>query len=375
MKILFDIISLQSFHNGGEEYTRIVLSKLLELNVDIVGVYDSSIVFLDNDEKIFKETIKLYDIQRYKISEIIKLENIDRFYIGIGQRLMNYDLSNINCKVICTIHDVFDVELFEKNLMAVVRPLSLKDHLKKHIKSILNYHVYNPIKSYKNLIDLLLKDDNLIITVSEYSKFSIRFFFPKLIHKEIKVLYSVPKNNKKNEEFESNFLKDLDLNTFPYILAVSANRITKNINLLKEVFYHLKEEFPDLKLVLANSDSERCDKDIIYLKFVSEGDLELLFDNAWVFVYPSIIEGFGYPPVQAMKYGTPVLSSNVTSMPEILGDGALFFSPYYPSDLFEKFFILRENYVQYVSKSMNRYKEISKRQEEDLKKLIELIVN
>lgn len=59
----------------------------------------------------------------------------------------------------------------------------------------------------------------------------------------------------------------------------------------------------------------------------SEDELAMLYNAAWVFPFPSIYEGFGLPPLEAMACGTPVLSANVSSMPEVLGDAARYFDP------------------------------------------------
>jgi len=66
---------------------------------------------------------------------------------------------------------------------------------------------------------------------------------------------------------------------------------------------------------------------VIFTGFVAEEQLVLLYNRAAVFVYPSLYEGFGLPPLEAMACGCPVIASNVTAMPEVLGDAALLFDP------------------------------------------------
>lgn len=97
--------------------------------------------------------------------------------------------------------------------------------------------------------------------------------------------------------------------------------------------------------------------------------------HAWALIYPSLTEGFGYPPIEAMKYGTPVISSNVCSMPEILDDAALYCSPFYVNDLFYRIRLLEERYQWYKLKSEEQYQKILKRQKEDLHILIDMISN
>jgi len=71
----------------------------------------------------------------------------------------------------------------------------------------------------------------------------------------------------------------------------------------------------------------RYSRDIIFTDFVTEGDLVLLYNGATVFLYPSLYEGFGLPLLEAMACGVPVISSDRTSIPEIVGDAALLINP------------------------------------------------
>ena len=72
MKILFDIISLQNYHNGGEEYVRAILHYLLKkTGIELIGVYDSNFTFLDNDYEWLSSIMKLEDIRKSNISDIV----------------------------------------------------------------------------------------------------------------------------------------------------------------------------------------------------------------------------------------------------------------------------------------------------------------
>jgi glycosyltransferase involved in cell wall biosynthesis len=75
---------------------------------------------------------------------------------------------------------------------------------------------------------------------------------------------------------------------------------------------------------------------ILITGFVGEQELDNLYKNASLFVFPSLYEGFGLPPLEAMKRGIPVASSNATCLPEILGDAAIYFNPSNVDDMVEK---------------------------------------
>lgn len=127
----------------------------------------------------------------------------------------------------------------------------------------------------------------------------------------------------------------------PYILSVSATEPTKNFPALVEAFHRLVQanRANGYHLVIAGPRGhshgllekmikERGLTKIIKLTGrVSDSRLAALYENASIFVYPSFCEGFGFPPLEAMHYGVPVVASNATCIPETLGEAALYFDP------------------------------------------------
>lgn len=108
-----------------------------------------------------------------------------------------------------------------------------------------------------------------------------------------------------------------------YILYIGNDYPHKNLERLKLAFEKTKKDGLDCELILVTN-------------FVSEQKLENLYRSASLFVFPSLYEGFGLPPLEAMKRGVPVVSSNATCLPEILGDAALYFNPFDIDDIAEK---------------------------------------
>jgi glycosyltransferase involved in cell wall biosynthesis len=133
--------------------------------------------------------------------------------------------------------------------------------------------------------------------------------------------------------------------TYPFLLY--AGRITthKNVVRMIEAFSALKTqlekdgELPDLKLIIigddlsGNPDLRRTvvrsgvHNDVRFLGFVPIDVLRIFYDMAKIFVFPSLYEGFGLPPLEAMAHGTPVVASNVSSLPEVVGNAAVLVNP------------------------------------------------
>ncbi len=117
-------------------------------------------------------------------------------------------------------------------------------------------------------------------------------------------------------------MKELPKN--PYILYVGNDYPHKNLKRLKLAFGKLVNEY-DVNYEL-----------ILITQFIGEEELDNLYRNASLFVFPSLSEGFGLPPLEAMARGVPVVSSNVTFLPEILANAALYFNPLDIDDMAEK---------------------------------------
>jgi glycosyltransferase involved in cell wall biosynthesis len=131
-----------------------------------------------------------------------------------------------------------------------------------------------------------------------------------------------------------------------YILFVGTLQPRKNIERLVEAFSLLKgQETNILQLlivgkrgwqyeeILRSPKKYGVEDKVKFLDFVEDNDLSLLYKNAVCFVLPSLYEGFGLPVLEAMKNGCPVLTSNVSSLPEAGGDAALYFDPNSAEDI------------------------------------------
>ncbi len=125
-----------------------------------------------------------------------------------------------------------------------------------------------------------------------------------------------------------------------YILYVGSLEPRKNISTLVKAYERLRVQNPSIstKLVLIGGESplfadnqlqiKNFKDDIIFKGFVSDDLLRAYYRKAKVVAYPSLYEGFGLPPLEAMASGAPVVTSNTSSIPEVVGDAALLVSPY-----------------------------------------------
>ena len=208
----------------------------------------------------------------------------------------------------------------------------IADSLTKVCKQYYTYHY----RKYMNiLVPHSIKRSDAIITISESAKQDIVKYYRVSLDK-IQVLYlwsdykyrpiSILKIEKEN------FLKRYNLPE-KYVLFVSVLEERKNVDAIIKVSDNLVSKGIDLKFVLVGrkgfgfkkmaSELEKRKHRIIHLKDIIDEDLILLYNLATIFFFPSHYEGFGLPPLEAMKCGIPVIASDNSSLPEVIGDGGL----------------------------------------------------
>lgn len=249
----------------------------------------------------------------------LKSENIDLYHIpqnGIGLS------PNIKCKKIVTIHD----------LIPYIMPETVgRGYLLKFLKEM----------------PMIIDETMGIITVSEYSKKDILRFFPIDENKVyVTPLAADVKYKPLDKENCKNIIKEKYGVDKPFLLYIGGFSERKNVRGLITSFAKLmKNSKIEYNLVIVGSyrdasqelvklkDSLNMDKYIKFTGFAPDEDLPIYYNACEAFVYPSFYEGFGLPPLEAMNCGTPVITTNVTSIPEVVGDGGLIINPYNEKDL------------------------------------------
>lgn len=185
-----------------------------------------------------------------------------------------------------------------------------------------------------------------ILTVSAATRRDLQSLFG-LPPDKVQVVYNALDSHLQKPATENEIEKILQRYSIhnPYVLYAGSARPHKNLPRLIEAFALVKDElrehptYKDLKLLIIGDEIGehpelrhavvkcRRQNDVRFLGFVPPAQLGVFYKRAAVFAFPSLHEGFGLPPLEAMAHGTPVLASNVSSLPEVLGDAALLVNP------------------------------------------------
>lgn len=330
MKIGIDARFYRKETGGIGRYTRALLKELAKL--DKINNY---IVYItpedDKDYDIIAPNFKkkIIPISHYSLSEQTKFLNILK-----KDKLDLVHFANFNHpifypgKFITTIHDL--------TMMLYPSGKSQKSLVRKF--------------AFARVMDSAAKNASACIAVSQATKNDIIKVL-KADNKNIEVIYEGIDDNynakRINTDISGKVLKKYNIQK-PYLLFLSQWRPHKGILQLLEAFDILKQEYLiDHQLVIVGKPNShfpeipaaikqnKYKKDIIIPGFVEENDLPILYQNADCFVFPSHYEGFGLPPLEAMACGAPVAASNVSCIPEVLGDAAEYFDPYSPENMAE----------------------------------------
>ncbi len=314
--------------SGIEEYTENLLTHLLPLDKSIkFKLFFSS----------FKGEIKKYDWLSLKNVELYKFKIPNRFlFLSSGlvnspkiDKLMggvdiffspHFFLTSLSsaCKRITTFHDLSYIHYPELFL------------LRQRV-----WHNFEMNPSWQS------RFSDKIISVSESTKNDLVKIYG-IDPAKIEVIYSgISQDMKRPPLDELNKFKIKHNLPDKFILFLGKLEPRKNIPGLMRAFKIIKDKIslPDLKLVIIGSRGWLYDDifkeiqnsphkgDILLKSFIPDQERKFYYSLAQVFVYPSLFEGFGFPPLEAMACGTPVIVSNSSSLPEIVGNAGLLTKP------------------------------------------------
>ncbi len=325
MRVLFDGNTLDNGKAGIGHYTYnliLELSRILGDREELsLGIRQK---LLDKNGDLSLDSIKMLPTQERSISKYIPY--CPRWMKGFDlYHQPNYVPHVFSGKTVTTIHDmsyrvfpqyhprrrVIQLRAFESRLRRVDRIITDSEYSRREIVEILK-----------------VPEERVTVTYlgvgSQYKPMDITLEKKLALKKR----YHLPKQ---------------------FLLYVGTIEPRKNLARLIEAYYLYRQEEPGsaLKLVLAGGKGWlfedifarvmdlHLEQDIIFTGYVDSEDLPYLYNMAKAFVYPSLYEGFGLPPLEAMSCGTPVISSNTSSIPEVVGKAGILIDPYQVNELAE----------------------------------------
>jgi glycosyltransferase involved in cell wall biosynthesis len=295
-----------------------------EFEFELLVYEDEVEIFLNNIENIYPLTFSkriaspALNIAWHQLSlgKICKERGYDLLFLPAGNRRLPLILP---CPSVGTVHDLSSL------------------HVKGKYNKIRQFYLFK-------ILPLLVRKLTKVLTVSDSSKKDILNFIGVPEEKILVTLLAADGGQyyPRNRDTSLAELKNRYPLRDPFILYTSRiEHPGKNHVRLIEAFNSLKskEGIPH-QLVFAGSDWSRAEivhqaaqnsasaDDIVFTGFVSEADLPIFYTAADLFLFPSLYEGFGLPILEAMLSEIPIACSNLSSLPEVAGDGALLFNPH-----------------------------------------------
>jgi glycosyltransferase involved in cell wall biosynthesis len=289
-------------------------------------------------------TVRTVDFDNYSFAEqtgfkkYLKKLNADLVHFCMPQQPLGYKGNKVT-----TFHDLTLLKTYNSD----------KNWFVFHAKQKVGKYVFKKV----------IENNNELIAISKFTQKELADFAPEsigktnLIYDAADVLQIAPKK--------------YDLPFKKYILYVGQQSDYKNIKRLGDAHQILLAKYPDLGLVLVGRKNAsalanekyfngRNYQNILFTDFVEDPQLIWLYTHASAYIFPSLMEGFGLPGLEAMGYGTPVVSSNATCLPEVYGQAAHYFNPTDTSDMAEAIDQVLSNDKIRTRLSKAGYKQIKK---------------
>lgn len=282
--------------------------------VDRVNSY--TVLLRAKDENRWKPTasnfsVKVADYDNYSLAEQTKFKDfLDELHPDLVHFCMPQQPVLYKGLHVTTIHDLTLLRTYNSD----------KNWLVYHFKQLVGRFVFKSV----------IKSSAYILTPSRYSKNEIVKFSHVNPDKVVVTHLSADVDFNKLVPYQTRFKE--------FLLYVGQQSDYKNTRRLGEAHQHLLEKHPDLGLILVgninasakiNQDyfKKKNYKNIVFTGFLPNEQRDWLYKNAAAYVFPSKMEGFGLPGLEAMGYGAPVISSNATCLPEVYEDAAYYFDP------------------------------------------------
>lgn len=373
-RLLFDLVATQpnasGKRHGGGKYGEIIFFRLIERGFRFDCIYDSrKWLNPEVEDAAIRNGCEMHDVAKASVGVIVTCGKYEVIYsCGASKDMLRLD----SCEVVCTLHGMRAYETPVDNIFWKY-PSTIKAKVKWMVqKYALPLWRRKLARDYR----LYFESDCRLVTVSQHSRAAMMSYFPS-IKKDIQVFYSP--NTSLPTEAEKNSIRG------KYFLMVSGNRWEKNNLRAILAFDRLVSAglMKNIKTIVTGCLPGMYEKHIKnhssfeFMGYVDEKVLESLYANAYCFVYPSLNEGFGYPPLEAMRYGVPVIASPLSSISELLEGGALYFNPFQVEEIMSRMILISapQRHLEYSKAGYEKYQEIKRRQDHDLNALINYIVD
>lgn len=326
MKILIDLTALADNFSGIERYAACLSREMIQNNND-----EFILLFKEEIHSVFLDSTNAPNVQ---IVVIPRCRKIIFNQIRLPLEIYKH-------KADCYLFLAFPVPvlLFKRNMISTVHDICCWD-CPETMNGLSNWY-------FKLSHMVAMKKCKAIITISEFSK---RRIIDKLKYSQNKIwLIYCGVDNKfltyRGDEEKLSLIKEKYGLPDRYLLSLSTLEPRKNLQLLVSAYEELvKEQKVDIPLVLAGRKGWKMDeflsaidKSVInkiqFTGFIDDEDLPTVYGYSTLFVFPSMYEGFGMPPLEALACGTNVLSSDSSSLPEVLGESVYYFNNNDKNDL------------------------------------------
>ena len=377
-KLLFDLVACQSSRNtmnhGGKEYGEAVFFETMKRDVDLVGLYNPDLEIEQRILDYFKEHGELINIKEHSLQEVISTGDYSVFYSAGPYNY--YNITWGKTVFVGNLHGLRPVEAFTDKYEYKYSN-DFKSYIKAKIKSLKFVERKKKWEFLDNIGKIINNPSFVCITGSEHSKFALLNNYPTVPPDNIAVFYDPLEILDVNGDEESNYEK--------YYLLVSGNRWLKNTyrgivaidQLISAGLFNSKVivtgTIPNMRYLKEIKNKES----FVFKSYVSSSELASLYKNAYCLVFLSLSEGFGYPPLEAISRGTPVVCSPLTALYEVYQNGVLYCNPFSIEDIKVKILEMEDSTIheRYEIQGIEHGKRMIERQKEELPKLVDFILS
>lgn len=292
---------------------------------------------LKQERGVGQYTKRLYEILKndYSVVEMARkfsLENINNnlirriLYILWLNTIFVFKLLTIKDNVIC----FFPATITPFIKFKKVKYISVIHDIRSVEYPGLSTKVQNIHANFANWSALKFADK--VITVSNTMKEAIKRYY-RIDDSKLSVVYNISSIQNIKYDSQEQILQKLGVQPKSYLLFVGGQDKNKNIKTIISVFEYINTLYPEIKLVIVGSKGNdhlhnlKLNSHIIFTGFISNEDIKVLYKNAYVYLFPSLYEGFGIPILDAQTMEIPIICSDIPVFREVAGDGALFAIP------------------------------------------------